>query len=230
MHLVWFENSIFIKPCSEALLSWEFWDRCICAVTPDDKAESAENKGSQGLQLFEAACGFLYSYTRIIIHPSDYRVAVKDNLIPDIGFSNWCLLAQDIANTVSSPGFTHVPRWRYGELRLSQLNMIYKFTLRGYSYAYMYTSYSAYFNKNLGVLLLGFAYCSVVLAAMQVVAALQDRTDWLAAWCLRFSVMIIFGVLSVAVAMVLLFLGIFMSQFGRTLVHQRKVGKGKYDD
>jgi len=218
MHLVWFENSLFLKPIPEALLSWDFWARFI-SIHPNHENRVA---GPQRGPLYETACGFMLSYTKLIVHPSDYRIAVMHNLMPDMGFHTWCLLAQDIKETCSKPDFVTEKRWEYGELRLSRLNWIYKLTLRGYSYFYIFTEYSPYFGKNFQLLLLCFAYCSVVLAAMQVVMTSKEPTEWLVNISIRFSVMVILFVFLVVCALVGLFCSLFWYHFARTVFHQRK--------
>lgn len=218
LHLVWFETSFFLKPIPEALLSWDFWEQYICINPSDDD----EGKELQRGPLYETACGFLLSYARLIQHPSDYRIAVSHELIPDMGFHLWCLLAQDVRETCARPDFTTEKRWEYGELRLSRLNWIYKLTLRGYSYFYMFTEYTPYFAKNFQLLLLCFAYCSVVLAAMQVVMTSKDPTGWLVDLCFRFSVVVIFFVLVVVCGILGLLFGLYFYHLGLTIFHQRK--------
>jgi hypothetical protein len=221
LHLVWFENSIFVKPIPEALLNWEFWERFICVDCSVDETENGKKKRGP---LYEAALGYLLSYTELIIHPSDYRIAVKHHLIPDMGFHAWCLLSRDLKAAASGPNYTPEKRWEYGELRLSRLNWIYKLTLRGYSYFYVYTEYSTYFGKNSQLILLGFAYCSVLLAAMQVVTTSRGtaESDWLVNWCLRFSVIVIFGVFAFACLCFGLFLSLFVYHLILTLIYHKK--------
>lgn len=216
MHLIWFENTIFLKPVPEALLSFEFWERCICVSSLGDERPTHRS------HLYEPACSFLLSYTNLIVHPSDYRIAVSHHLIPDMGFSIWMLLAQDVRTTCSQSAFIPSPRWEYGELRLSRLNWIYKLTFRGYAYFYVFTEYSPYFGKNFQLLLLGFAYYSVALAAMQVLVSSKDPEGWLVSWCVKFSAVIILFVFICVLGILGLFLGLFLYHLVLTLIHQRK--------
>ena len=88
------------------------------------------------------------------------------------------MFAQDVRNATSVSDFPIEPRWKYGELSLSRLDLIYRCTLRGHSYAYLHTEYGAYFGKNLERLLMAFAYCSVALAAMQVIVSYGTVPGW----------------------------------------------------
>jgi hypothetical protein len=218
MHLVWFENTIFMKPIPVALLSWEFWRRFICVSVKQEGGTEKQERGA----FYAAACWFLLSYTVLITHPSDYRLAVSHHLIPDLGWKNWCLLSHDIRTSFFDSNFPTERRWEYGELRLSRLNWIYKLTLRGYSYSYMFTEYRTYFSKNFQLLLLAFAYCSVVLAAMQVVMTSSEPGVWLADLCFKFSVLIILFVFAVVCAIVGLFVSLFVYHLLLTLAFKRK--------
>jgi len=199
-----------MKPIPEATLSWNFWNQAVCLGKSGEPRDSS--KQTKGIYC-EASCGFLFSYAKSITHASDYRIAVTHNLIPDIGFTNWQYFAEDITQTVQQPNFEPEKRWEYGELRLSRLNLIYKLNFRGYSYFYTYSDYGAYFGKNFKVVLLGFAYCTVVLSAMQVVVSARAMDDWKAIWCIRFSTAVIFSVFGIASGLILLFLGLFIYSY-----------------
>jgi hypothetical protein len=207
-----------MKPIPVALLSWEFWRRFICVSVKQEGGTVKQERGA----FYAAACGFLLSYTVLITHPSDYRLAVSHHLIPDMGWKNWCLLSHDIRTSFLDSNFPTERRWEYGELRLSRLNWIYKLTLRGYSYSYMFTEYRTYFSKNFQLLLLAFAYCSVVLAAMQVVMTSSEPGVWLADLCFKFSVLIILFVFAVVCAIVGLFVSLFVYHLLLTLAFKRK--------
>src|SRR6266536_1407362 len=45
MHLVWFENAIFMKPLPNALLSWEFWQRFICVTVKQEGGTEKQERG-----------------------------------------------------------------------------------------------------------------------------------------------------------------------------------------
>ncbi|KAH7383637.1 hypothetical protein BKA64DRAFT_712515 [Cadophora sp. MPI-SDFR-AT-0126] len=223
MHLVWFENNIFVKPIPHALLSWEFWQRFICSGFGATEDGTSSNI-SETAPFYASAYGLLLSYTHLIKHPSDYQIAISHNLLPDMSWRSWSLLSASLSS-FHPP--THLalklePRWQYGELRLSRLNLIYKLTLRGYSYSYMFTEYRPYFSKNFQLLLLAFAYCSVALAAMQVIMSSGEPAAWLTDLCFRFSVLVIVFVFAVVGGIVGLFLGLFVYHFGLTLVLQRR--------
>lgn len=160
-HLIWHESRIFIKPIPELLLSYESWKEHLCT----------NNK------LYQAAAGLLLSYTWLISYQSDFRIAKDLNLIPsEITWPNWRAFVSDFLSHIDPYTLHQVsPRYRYGELRLSRLNLIYRFTpsmfstknlVRGYMPGSMW--YRAFFQRNFAWLLAVFAYVTVLLSAMQV--------------------------------------------------------------
>ena len=86
----------------------------------------------------------------------------------------------------------------------------------------MFTEYRPYFSKNFQLLLLAFAYCSVALAAMQVIMSSKEPAVWLSDMCFRFLVLVIVFVFAVVGGIVGLFLGLFLYHFGLTVVLQRR--------
>ena len=184
LHLVWRGDALYLQPLPPALLSHSFWRTFICPNITKQSTPSGYGP------YFAAASGLLASYTALVQYPSDFRIALAHNLLPtSLTWEQWCLLAADVRTAVSSPGFPTEPRWEYGELRLARLNLIYKLTLRGFSYFYVYTEYGAYLGENFRLLLLAFAYCSIVLAAMQIIVAYDTAPVWVIDFSYRFAVL-----------------------------------------
>lgn len=161
-HFVWHETRIYIKPVPGFLLEFESWTERICKDT----------------QLFQAACGFLLSYTWLIQHESDLRLAHEKGLVPaSMSWASWTDLMSDFTEHIDLQSLSGIsPRYQYGELRLSRLDKIYRLTrfswtnlIRGY----MTTStwYQEFFTRNFAWLIAVFAFMSVVLSAMQVTLA-----------------------------------------------------------
>lgn len=162
MHLLWHGNSIFIKPLAGWILDSDFF-----------KQHIKPNAG-----LVAAANGFLSTYARLINHQSDFHIAKDMKLLPE-GFSwdDWrklssylAALIADIAQATSPCS----PRFYFGELRLSRVNMIYRYhpaykfrnLLRGYFDQSQ--NYQSFLRRNFAWLLAVFVYVTVVLTAMQV--------------------------------------------------------------
>lgn len=158
LHLVWYDSTIHIKPIPEYLLDWDFFNEHICTDA----------------SLFKLACGFLYSYSKLITHKSDFAIAIEAGLLPhDMEWPAWCLFASYIGNI--RPDNIN-KRYLYGELRLRRLNQIYNVCRAKLAYHLPYTQYDNYFTQNFAWLLLLFAYLTVVLTAMQVVLATPNST------------------------------------------------------
>ncbi|MCJ1326909.1 hypothetical protein MMC10_003575 [Thelotrema lepadinum] len=227
MHLVWRGDRIYLKPLPVALLSYEFWQRFICPRFNKDGTPSSD--GVVG-PYYAAAHGFLASYTELLQHPSDFNIAHSHGFLPsELSWETWCLLAADVRAVLSSPtlSFTQEPRWEYGELRLGRLNLIYKFTLRGFSYFYVHTEYGAFLGENFRLLLLIFAYAGVVLASMQIVMAYSDAPGWVVQFSYRFAVIAATFVFVAASGGIGLLIYLFIWHWRATMRELKKVGGKK---
>lgn len=214
LHLVWYKARIYIKPLPSFLLDHAFFATNLCSsnIPPNEKST-----------LYASACGLLLSYTRLIQHPSDFKIALDSGLLPShLNWETWCTLACEIRRV---PLKNVNRRYWYGELRMTRLNMLYRIKCidsRGFHHGY--TRYASFFRENFGWLLLAFAYVTVVLAAMQVVLtsspgvanhAVQKVSYW-------FGVASLITVAVVLVLMLLIFIGSFSSNLLETLNHARR--------
>ena len=118
LHLIWSYDRIFVKPIPRYLLSHAFWQY----------AQSNE-------KLYQAAAGFLRTYSYLIRYETDFRLATNDalGLIPSddvehlITFERF---AKFIAPFALLEDLSVNPRYHYGELRLTRLNMLAKLFLK----------------------------------------------------------------------------------------------------
>lgn len=214
LHLVWYKARIYIKPLPSFLLDHTFFAANLCS--PDIPLHEKST-------LYASACGLLLSYTRLIQHPSDFKIALDTGLLPShLTWETWCTLACEIRRV---PLKTVNRRYWYGELRMTRLNMLYRIMwLDSRGFHHGYTRYASFFRKNFGWLLLAFAYVTVVLAAMQTVLtsspavgnhAVQEVSYW-------FGVGSLVTVAVVLVLMLLIFMGSFSSNLLETLHHARR--------
>ncbi|UKZ81862.1 hypothetical protein TrVFT333_009638 [Trichoderma virens FT-333] len=160
LHLVWRDDILYLKPLPDYLLSHHFWESAFCS----DR------------ELFESAKGFLYSYTWLTRSKSDLRIAHEHGLISDdIKWEQWVPFSAAVVSNINGDLSDINPRYLYGELRLTRLNLISRFCkntfkfrtiIRGYEYGYR--QYSTYLERNFKWVLTAFIYITVVLAAMQV--------------------------------------------------------------
>lgn len=156
LHLVWYNQQIYIKPLPAFLLCHGLFQRHLC-VTP----------------IYAEACGLLQSYTKLIQHESDHRIAVELGLLPaGITWLAWSAFAVNVRPAKVSK------RYEYGELRLFRLNLIYRLWfgqwIRGYHL--LHTNFNSFFGRNFAWPLVTFAYVTTVLNAMQVILA-SGRND-----------------------------------------------------
>ncbi|KAL1646345.1 hypothetical protein SLS58_003302 [Diplodia intermedia] len=131
-HLLSGDGRIFIKPLASFLLDYTVWKTQLCR---NDK-------------LYKSACGFLWSYSWLINHESDLRIAREHGLVPDgLTWTTWAQIVCDFLdhfdddkNNSKDDGAgsgngkpllrDHIDeRYLYGELRYSRLAAIYRFSL-----------------------------------------------------------------------------------------------------
>ena len=162
LHLLWGAEQLFLKPIPLFLLNFESYQTYVC---------NAQNADPH--YLAKAALGFLGTYCRLIIHDSDFRIAQREGLIPnDITYEQWTAFAKDIVRSMRSERIA--PRYYFGELRLSRINMVYRLSprmfprhlIRGYWWGT--NRYSTFLSANFRWLLIVFIYLGVTLGAFQV--------------------------------------------------------------
>ncbi|KAI5460665.1 hypothetical protein BGZ63DRAFT_387596 [Mariannaea sp. PMI_226] len=165
-HLLWHDSRIFIKPVPECLFDFDFWQQHLCS---DDA-------------LHKSACGLLLSYSWLVCHKSDLHIACETGLLPaNVSWKAWNRFIIDVYSYIDARKSRQVDRrYRYGELRLSRLNSLYRFGAAGFSlhnivYGFMSesTRYTTFFERNFGWILAVFVYVSIILSAMQVALATE---------------------------------------------------------
>jgi hypothetical protein len=166
LHLVWYYDTIYIKPIPRYLLSHAFWR---FLVSLPDKTE-----------LLLAAKGFLRTYAFLVRHESDLRVAMKEHLIPEdaaLGaisldrFANFISAFADIGDGDVSA------RYSSGELRLTRLNFYSRIFLSKLTFHNVDAQMAPFLNAFLTPFLIIFAILTVVLSAMQVGLAVEVTPD-----------------------------------------------------
>ena len=161
LHLVWYQDRIFVKPLPTFLLRRAVWAEHLCPAA----------------ELYADACGFLRSYAWLVCHRSDLRIAHELGLVPaEVGWERWTAFMADVLDHLHPAAPDAVSeRYEYGELRLSRLNWIHRVSsrwsnarncLRGYHQGPSW--YSLFVRRNFGWLVVAFAYMAIVLSAMQV--------------------------------------------------------------
>lgn len=126
-------------------------------------------------EFYRCACGLLLSYAWLVAYQSDLRIAKKIGLLPEhVEWRAWTTFMGSFLERVNFETLDFVAeRYKFGELRLTRLNSLYRFTslsLHHFVRGYMSSStwYKAFFTRNFAWLLAVFAYVTVMLSAMQV--------------------------------------------------------------
>ncbi|KAL7932982.1 hypothetical protein V8C35DRAFT_305958 [Trichoderma chlorosporum] len=184
-HLVRQEKVVFIKPMLICLLNHDFWTYYLAlnvhATIPHSSRSHAPNKPLCLSDSHRAmALGFVRSYSHLIQHRSDLRIARDHGLIPeDVTWARW---SRFIA------GFRHLNdeqvarRYHYGQFRLTRLNwaiFIFRPKSARNSLRFYYESpwSAAVFVQYAAVpLVFIFASVSLILSSMQVMLTVPSDT------------------------------------------------------
>ena len=159
LHLVLKNNTtIFIQPLTPCLTNYSFFKN---HILKDEK-------------LYRLACGFLYSYTKLIKFQSDFRIARATGLIPNDW--EWKAFEKFRFSLLSHPslGQNIHRRYNYGELRLGPLNNAFMISTERKGEPYhgcddVLTEASVI--RLAGILAFVFAFNSLILSSMQVALA-----------------------------------------------------------
>lgn len=237
MHLVWTTGRMFLKPIPRFLLEPDFWTSYLASPEPcscfkedfDPKSIITNTQGAAvnttgaksdiksvkkcngGLRT--CALGFLFSYAALIAHESDFQIAKEKRLLPEqVTWDAWITLVKQLDTENIYDKIDE--RFKYGELRLSRLNKIYRFTrwplLLG-PYMSHWHQYGSFFRDNFTWLASTTVYIVVVLTAMQVGLAadkLKDNRSFQSA-SYGFTVFSVLGPLVAAVLIIVAFLILF---------------------
>ncbi|KAK4189068.1 hypothetical protein QBC35DRAFT_514361 [Podospora australis] len=157
LHLVWYYDSIFIKPIPAYFYSQAFWEYLKNHLAP----------------VYKASLGFMRSYYYLIRFELDFDEAIALKLIPkkDDGshptYEEWC----EFIMPFSLVGDNYVNRrYHYGELRMTRVNRL-AFTKGQLAYFHILPQWGSFLSHILAPLITAFAVCSVILNSMQVTLA-----------------------------------------------------------
>ena len=227
LHLIWFYDTVYLKPLPPYLLNHEFWKKYLCcsrqrhACSPEIQQASpvAEDQVCQRL-IFNSALGFLRTYAYLIRHQSDFHLAKDYRLIP--AHCTWASFAPFIAYCRRPADFDGmvVPRYTYGQIRLNRLNYAVRLLRPKYCHSWWYyhrTCWNtrAYAEQYFAPMLFAFGSISVLLAAFQVATSVPRDASVLIqriAWAI--SQLVIIGV---GVMWMIIFAGIASSLMGQIL-------------
>lgn len=220
LHLVWDKTALYVKPLPHFLFDHAFFtEHLTSTVVPNGEVST----------LHASACGLLLTYTLLIEHPSDFRIAMEEHLLPShLDWDAWCTFSGHLRTRLRSLELN--PRYQYGELRASRLDVIFRLLrIDSRGFHYVHTRYASLFRQHFGWLLLVFVYMTVVLAALQTLLtsrqgmaneAVQDVSFW-------FCVLSLLAVAGALLSMMLVWVINFISNYVATMIHIRKRDKRK---
>ena len=139
--------------------------------------ERWRNEISKDEALRQNVCGFLLSYACLVSRRSDLKIAQDHGLLPsEMEWEHWVQFIEAFLQHVDLSSTNAINmRYRYGELHLIKLNLIYQCYMESYSFRHFRTKYfkgpdwySQFLKKNFGWPIALVAYLSIVLSAMQV--------------------------------------------------------------
>ncbi|KAH6689854.1 hypothetical protein F5X68DRAFT_204368 [Plectosphaerella plurivora] len=155
LHLVWHYNRIFVKPIPAILY---LGPQVLVDYIKDTRDED-------GNSLSMDIAGFMRSYSRLLEHESDFRIAQKLNLLPSwINWQTWCHTVLPYMHLLDHQVGR---RYHYGEIRLTRLNFWHT-VLRGCSYAQVHHNYATFLGRFGPPYLFIFGAVTVILTALQV--------------------------------------------------------------
>lgn len=175
LHLVWWNDVIFLKPIPVCLSNWEFWEWWMCHSI-DRKNNDKDNEADRWCPV-GAATGFLRTYAYLIRNPSDFRIARECGLVPpNVEYAAFSLFISCFRHL---PNSIVCPRYEYGQFRLTRLNWAVRLvrpkSAKGaWNYQELYWQTGQYLNSFAGPLMFVFGSVAVMLSAMQVVVSIPD--------------------------------------------------------
>ncbi|KAI1752452.1 hypothetical protein F4782DRAFT_116478 [Xylaria castorea] len=183
LHLVWFYDTVYIKPLPDYFLNYAIWREHI----PEPPVELVHTRPRYNKH--RAALGFLRSYGFLIQHESDFIIAQKANLLPKyVSFQRFQKFIRPF-RSLNDDDVSH--RYRYGQFRLTRLNLAVRIiritsivhpsrSERQLPWHYQQQRWqsSQHLQHYAAPLIFIFAILSLILSSMQVVLAALGSDTW----------------------------------------------------
>lgn len=205
LHLVRHYHVMYCKPIPHCLLNYEFWTRFLTPKAPVQGRANAYNTRDLSIEC-KSALGLIRSYYYLIKHESDFKVAIRTGLIPS--HVSYTQFQYFIAPFCTLPDAAVSPRYAYGHIRLTRLNIAVRiFRPTGFNkrfpwtYDRMHQHVGQFASQFAAPLLFFFASLTLILSSMQVGLAAKPEKDYWDAFIqvsLWFSIAIIFLIIGVA--------------------------------
>ncbi|KAE8329731.1 hypothetical protein BDV39DRAFT_171230 [Aspergillus sergii] len=169
LHLIWYYDILFLKPIPPCLLNHGFWSKYLSPRQPPPNDELSDSCRS--------ALGFLRTYRYLIKHESDFTTAVEKHLIPkDVKFKSFQLFIDNFQPLADSEV---APRYHYGQMRLSRLNVaVWLFVPGQWYYHRLDWQMGQYFARWAPPLLFIWASTNLVLSSFSLVRSSRGKDTW----------------------------------------------------
>jgi hypothetical protein len=192
LHLIWYYDTIFIKPIVPLFLSFIMWTEFLLPPSPSSTTSDQDESRtsiSPSISRYstatlsyqcQSALGFVRTYAFLVQHRSDFDIAQSLGLIPqDIDYSSFRAFIKPFRYL---PVGAVSPRYEFGQMRLTRLNWAVRllqprsvatggWVANRLYYLELYTQSADYSRSWLPPLLFAFAVLSLMLSAMQVMLA-----------------------------------------------------------
>jgi hypothetical protein len=201
LHLVRNYSIIYLKPVPQCLFNFAFWKTYL---TPTEATEGEHTYSTDSLSTgCRSASGLLRTYGHLIQHESDFRIAKRAHLLPEhvsyTEFQHFIQPFRSLPDTVVSP------RYHYGHIRLTRLNLAVRIMrpaslgkIFPWYYDRMHWHSGQYLARFAAPLLFLFACLTLILSSLQVGLAAQPNSSNWAAFApssLWFSIVVIVAIL-----------------------------------
>lgn len=201
LHLVRNYSIIYLKPVPQCLFNFAFWETYL---TPAEAIEGEHTYSTTSLSTgCRSAFGLLRTYGHLIQHESDFRIAKRAHLLPEhVSYTEFQHFIQPFR---SLPDAVVSPRYHYGHIRLTRLNLAVRIMrpaslgkIFPWYYDRMHWHSGQYLARFAAPLLFLFACLTLILSSLQVgLAAQPDSSNWaaFAPSSLWFSIVVIVAIL-----------------------------------
>ena len=207
LHLVWFGRIIYIKPLPDYFLDYDF--------VGDHVLPHAGLKST--------VVGFLRTYCDLIQSPIDIRVAHELGLLSkEVDWTAWFRYRESILRNTEEDDSTR--RYKFGELRLSRLNIIWRLKFRQSVYFTVHREYDTYFQQYFSLFIAAFAIVATILTAMQVLVGIDQVPKTVTNVSYWFAIVAMVMILVCLAPVVLLFSVMFLGNVGIAL--WKKLNRG----
>lgn len=237
LHLVRHYHVIYCKPIPHCLLNYEFWERYLTPKIPIQGQARTYHTRDLSIEC-KSVLGLIRSYYHLIKHESDFKLAIRIGLIPD--HVSYTQFQYFIAPFGSMPDAAVSPRYEYGHIRLTRLNIAVRILRpKGlnkrfpWTYDRMHQHVGQFASQFAAPLLFFFASLTLILSSMQVGLAARPEMGYWDAFTdvsLWFSVAIIFLIIGVAALAVFGVVGYIVNRVVLGLVVNRKWLRRNFGD